>query len=145
MATKAQVREQDEATERLREELHPGDTVHTILRHVSQSGMSREISLVTVKDGNVRDWSWLAAKAMGDRLGNRDGIKVSGCGMDMGFHLVYNLSRTLFPDGFECIGEGEGRHDRCPANDHSNDRNGADYRPDRHHNDGGYALNQRWL
>lgn len=29
----------------------------------------------------------------------RDGFRVSGCGMDMGFHLVYCLGQTLFHDG----------------------------------------------
>lgn len=65
------------------------------------------------------------------------GLTVGGCGMDMGFHLVYNLSRVLFPSGFECIGKG------CPSNDHSNgDRN---YEPHRHTGDGGYAIKHRWL
>lgn len=39
----------------------------------------------------------------------------------MGFHVVYGLARTLWPDGYGCIGE------HCPSNDHSNgDR---DYTP----------------
>jgi hypothetical protein len=25
---------------------------------------------------------------------------VQGCGMDMGFHVVYSLSQTLFNDGY---------------------------------------------
>ena len=40
-------KERDEARERLLEMLRPGDTVHTILRHVSRSGMSRSISPVS--------------------------------------------------------------------------------------------------
>lgn len=62
----------------------------------------------------------------------------------MGFELVYSLSRTLFPDGFDCIGEGDGYGTFCPSNDHSNDRT-RDYSPGRHHGGGGYALRQRWL
>jgi hypothetical protein len=27
-----------------------------------------------------------------------DGYKVGGCGMDMGFHLVYTLASVLFPE-----------------------------------------------
>jgi hypothetical protein len=67
-----------------------------------------------------------------------DGLIVGGCGMDMGYHLVYALSHRLWPDGFDCIGPG------CPSNDHSNgDR---DYTPGhRHHADGGYCLKHRWL
>jgi hypothetical protein len=147
MATKLEQSERAEAIERLRELVEPGDHVSTILRHVSKSGMTRAISLVICKDdGWPNDISWLAARAMGEKIDQRhDGIKVSGCGMDMGFHLVYNLGRTLWPDGFLCTGEGTGWYDRCPANDHANDRE-RDYRPGvRLHPDGGYALNHRWL
>jgi hypothetical protein len=144
MTTKAQQREQAEAVERLREMIHPGDTVRTILRHVSASGMSRSISLIIIdEDGDTFDVSWIAARALGDRIDQKnDGIKVSGCGMDMGFHLVYGLSATLFPDGFECIGDGDGYPTRCPSNDHSN--GDIDYSP-HHHSRGGYALKHRWL
>lgn len=136
--------ERAEATERLRELLPPGSTVHTIARHVSRSGMSRSISLV-IGDENGQPWdiSWLAARAMGDRIDRtHGGIKIGGCGMDMGFALVYNLSLTLYPNGHPCIGDGGTYATRCPSNDHSNgDRN---YRPHTH-SDGGYALRQQWL
>jgi hypothetical protein len=137
--TKAQ--ERAEAIERLREMLPPGSVVSTIARHVSRSGMSRSISLVI----NDEDISWLAARAMDDRIDrNNGGIKIAGAGMDMGFALVYNLSATLYPDGFECIGDGgpDAWLRLCPSNDHSNgDR---DYTP-HHHTSGGYAIRQRWL
>ncbi len=142
VATKAESRE---AVDRLHEWVKPGDTLYTILRHVSRSGMSRIIDVVgidreeTGPDGSPRIWAfgWNVAKALRlpfDR--DRDGVKISGCGMDMGFEVVYLLGRTLYPEGFECVGEG------CPSNDHSNgDR---DYSPHTHA-DGGYALRQRWL
>lgn len=140
--TKAESRE---AVDRLREWLSPGDTVYTILRHVSRSGMQRSIDCIGLDreelapDGSPRVWAygWNVAKALGEPFDrDRDGVKVRGVGMDMGFHLVYVLSRTLFPDGFVCTGEG------CPSNDHSNgDR---DFSPHQHA-DGGYALRQRWL
>ena len=134
--------ERDESIAKLREMLKPGDEVRTILRNVSRSGMSRSISIII--DGEDR--SYLAARALGSRIDDkRGGIKAVGCGMDMGFHLVYNLGRVLFPDGHDCCGEGtnSGRFDRCPSNDHSNgDRN---YSADHRHKDGGYALRHRWL
>lgn len=145
--TKAQkATERAAAIERLREWLKPGDTVYTILRHVSRSGMSRSIALVKPDDDDMTDLTWSAAKAgVGSGLDrDRGGVKMGGCGMDMGFALVYELSHVLFPDGFGCIGKG------CPSNDHSNgDR---DYRPhdvavENHHwhRSGGYALRHRWL
>lgn len=134
-----------EARERLAQWLKPGDTVFTMLRHVSRSGMSRRISVVkpVVRDGDTdflhldynvaRLLGWTEAR---NRLGGEDGIKVGGCGMDMGFHLVYELSYALFGNDWECIGEG------CPSNDHSN--GDCNYEP-HPHRDGGYALRQRWL
>lgn len=139
----------------LRNYLSPGDTVHTILRHVSKSGMCRDISLVLLGGDGGRSLDRLAARVLGSRIKN-DGVRVTGCGMDMGFALVYDLSSCLFPSGFGCIGEG------CPASDHSNgDRDytphgakngppmslGGDTPDDlsHWHRDGGYALRQRWL
>lgn len=137
--TKAQKAEREEAIASLREILPPGTTIYTALRHVSRSGMQREISLHIVEDGGIRWISGYAARAMGARLGKRDGIIAGGCGMDMGFHLVNNLSYALYPDGISCVG------DKCPANDHSNgDR---DYTPGHPHSKGsaGYAFFHRWI
>lgn len=120
-----------DAIEHLQKVLKPGDTVKTVLKKCSSSGMSRRIALV-FQDENISGW---VAQAT-DRTWADDGsVKIGGCGMDMGFALVYELSAVLFPL-FECIGE------QCPSNDHSNgDR---DYTPHLH-SDGGYALRQRWL
>lgn len=103
--------------------LKPGATVLTVLRNVSRSGMSRRIDLYTIHKGEMTYLSHAAAVVMGDSRPT-DGIKVGGCGMDMGFHIVYNLGATLWPKG--------------TAKPHST-RNGE---PD---TDGGYALKQRWL
>lgn len=121
--TRAQQADRDEAREQLRKLLKPGDIVECILRHVSRSGMRREISLY----GPGREWlDGYAARALGLRRGKHDGIVMVGCGMDMGFALVYELSHALWPDGFGCIGD-DGNGKRCPANDHNNgDR---DYTP----------------
>ena len=123
--------------EKLLELVKPGDTVYTILRHVSRSGMSRVIDLVIISDGQPFSISGWAASVTDRRLDrDRWGIKIGGTGMDMGFALVYDLSYVLFKDGFTCIGE------KCPANDHNNgDR---DYTPHQH-SDPGYALKQRWI
>lgn len=173
--TKAKQSVRDEAIASLRETLKPGDTVHTVLRNVSRSGMSRDIDLYKIVDGETRWLSRLAAKACGFTFNEkRDCIKVGGCGMDMGFHLVYSLSRVLFHDQFECIGKG------CPSNDHNNAYSASRQNqcfvcrgelPDKPkytradgdsfhaypvcsqncaskpwmHSDGGYALKHRWI
>lgn len=75
--------------------LSDGDTVYTILRHVSASGMSRRIDLYTFKDNKPVYLSGYYAMMQGEEPPT-DGYKVGGCGMDMGFHLVYTLSSLLF-------------------------------------------------
>ncbi len=104
----------------------------------------------------------------------REGIVIGGCGMDMGFAIVNNLSETLYgrsAGGYDCLGE------NCPSNDHTNsgyhctcghDRNSHDNKGwnykgcktdgcrckkfTRHdprgagvHHTDGYALRHRWL
>jgi len=34
------------------------------------------------------------------RLTKNDAVFVSGCGMDMGFHLIYTLASKLYDDGY---------------------------------------------
>lgn len=161
-----------DAIEQLREILPPGSAVNTRLRHVSRSGMTRDIQVLTT-DGS--DITSLVAAALEARVVNR-GVRVGGIGMDMGFHLVYRLGRTLWRGEFFCAG----KRKSCPSNDHINDyrrlalkfdakhewpgdtasleersayvsaRNEyiasvRTYRTDRKHSDAGYALRHNWL
>lgn len=75
--------------------LKAGDTVYTVLRHVSASGMYRRIDLYTFQDNKPVYLSGYYAMMQGEEP-PRDGYKVGGCGMDMGFHLVYSMSSMLF-------------------------------------------------
>lgn len=119
--TKAMKAERQEARNHLKTIVKPGDTILCNLKHVSRSGMLREISLHSVVDGSLTWLSGYAARALGDRLGKRDGILIGGCGMDMGFALVYNLSHALYGDGYACLGEPKDGK-RCPSNYHTNHR-----------------------
>jgi hypothetical protein len=129
--------EKEEARKMLREMLPPGSKVFTTVLHVSRSGMSRTIRVAAMENCEPQDISPFVAYATGLKFDrDRGGVKVGGCGMDMCFQVVYELSHALYPDGFECVGE------RCPSNDHSNgDRN----RSPHHHGSGGYALTKRDL
>ena len=116
----------EEAVTKLRETygLDVGSNVYTAVRHVSRSGMTRIISAHVVMDGELHNIGFLAAAAIGAKFDNdRGGVKLEGCGMDMTFHLVYSLSRALFPEGHECTGNniGDERVRYCPSNDHAND------------------------
>ena len=128
----------NEKLERLRQMLKPGDTVYTDVVHVSRSGMYRVIRMYVIRDNRPQCIDNLAADLLEGYDSNHEGCQAHGVGMDMGFHLVYNLGYALFPEGFTCTGEG------CPANDHLNkpypERDGQ-----MHHRDGGYALRQEWL
>jgi hypothetical protein len=62
--------------------------------------MMREISLFTVVNGEICCLTYWAASALGYKIGKHGGIRVPGCGMDMGFHIVYSLSSTLYHDDF---------------------------------------------
>lgn len=137
--TKAQQKERSEAIEQLRQWIKPGDTVYTILDSVSRSGMTRHIRcLIPTVEQQACDChtytdaaphfvgapkvsfvhpNYSIAQALGMRQAKSGSLIVSGCGMDMGFHLVYNLSSVLYGSGYDCLGKG-----RCPSNYHINHR-----------------------
>src|SRR3990167_7127820 len=107
----------EESLTKLREWIKPGDTVYTVLRHVSRSGMSRNISVVLIDGDAMLHPNHAVACVTGSTLvrgGMNDAIKMGGCGMDMGFALVYDLSARLWPNGYGCTG------DKCNSNDHAN-------------------------
>jgi hypothetical protein len=147
-------KEREESINQLRQWLKPGDTVNCILRHVSRSGMQREICPMFFNGNNdPRYPAYHVARALGWRYGKRDGVIVDGCGMDMGFHLVYSIGRILFPEGFGIEGKGPHGHTVRPKTPEkateavakgyqfcgrNGDTSGWD-------NDGGYALRHRWL
>ena len=122
--------EQKETTRKdLLKYLKPGTTVYTILRHVSASGMSRRIDVVIFdkKENRPLTLTWDTSVMLGYRISNRGGLVVSGCVMDMGFSVVYNLSQSLYPKGFKIPKGMYGRN---------GDTSGYD-------KDGGYALKKQ--
>lgn len=91
---------QEQSKKELLRYLKPGDTVLTVLRHVSASGMQRRIDLYTIKDGRLVYLSGYAENmGLAKRHDGKQGLIVNGCGMDMGYHLVYELASALFGDG----------------------------------------------
>ena len=93
--------ERSESIERLRT-LFAGNEkplIYTILRSVSSSGMTRHISLFYASSAGLTNITYSAALALGWPLSEKNGhraIRVSGAGMDMGFHLVYTLSSVVY-------------------------------------------------
>lgn len=142
-------KEVDKAIEYLREYFPAGSTVYSNLLHVSSSGMSRHISVHVIglrDDKNtpyIYNVSHLVAKVLEYRMTkNSNALVVSGCGMDMGFHITYTLARVLYRDEFKCIGN------ECNSNDHTNDCDGSWTRENnvgRLHSDAGYSLDHKWI
>ena len=125
-----------------------GYKAYTVLRHVSDSGMKRVISVYVIADNTPVCIDWYIEKlGLYKRTGVNDrheGLVAHGCGMDMGFDIVYNTSRAVFKDAFYCHGKGDKNGvGRCRSNDHSNGSN--DYSKKRLHSDAGYAVKQEWM
>jgi hypothetical protein len=114
----------------LQKMIKPGDTIYTKMDHVSRSGMYRVISLYIIKNNELINISYYASKLLEGYDNKHEGCKASGCGMDMGFHLVYNLGSRLFGFGPECA-----------KLNYMTYRNG-EKSPEV---DGGYLLKQRWF
>ena len=122
--------EREESLAMLRKWLKPGDTVYTILETRAASGLSRRIRVLIPyvrEDGSV-DFihpNHAVSKVLKLRRDDKhEGVTIQGCGMDMGFEIVYRLGKALWPEG--------------TPKPHGS-RNGS---PD---SDGGYALKHRWL
>ena len=73
--------------------------IYTLLRHVSASGMSRDISAFTIVNGEKVNLTYTIAEAIGEkcRLSNGfNAIRMQGCGTDMGFSLVYCVIGQIY-------------------------------------------------
>jgi hypothetical protein len=124
----------------------PGKRVYTSVSHVARSGMSRRINVYiptrNTYDGKteqaVTDITGLVAHALGYRRHKDGGLVVGGCGMDMGFAVVYNLGRAMFPKGApRFVSRGREVQEQQAAK-----REGREPRGEY---DGGYLLKQEWL
>jgi alpha-galactosidase/6-phospho-beta-glucosidase family protein len=58
--------------------------------------MSRRLNIYTVLDGKIINITWHVANVLEYRYNQeKESMVVGGCGMDMGYHIVYSLSRVL--------------------------------------------------
>lgn len=87
------------AIEKLRKLLPKDTVIYTVLRHVSRSGMFRAIDMLIVEDGKIRMIPPYLLEEAGfpyKLYPKRRGYRVEGCGMDMGFSIVYSLSSLIY-------------------------------------------------
>lgn len=144
--TKREKQERKEnAVKRLREILKPGDTVGCVLLKRSSSGMYRHIKVLANTDEGPMDISGLVSDALECRWHEDGSVGVGGCGMDMGFHIVYELGHTLFRDGYHCPGK------NCLSSEHQwqgafpAGKKGKRRAKNTFHASGAYALSHRWM
>jgi hypothetical protein len=101
MSSKIERGKEIEAQGYLLECIREGDTIYTVLLSVSSNGMNRHIMTVIRTEKGVRNISRLIAQALGMKFNNdKNCISISGCGMDMGFSIVYDLGSVLFNAGY---------------------------------------------
>lgn len=87
-----------------------GSTVYTVLRHVSSSGMTRDIGIVGIandprNEGHFKTFhpNYMVACLLGlkhEANGWRDSVRIEDCGMNMAFAIVYRLATVLYGDGY---------------------------------------------
>lgn len=63
---------------------------------VARSGMSRTIDFYAIVGGDMVCINYHIATVLDYKRNGRGALKVSGCGMDMGFAVVNNLSVQLY-------------------------------------------------
>lgn len=94
--------ESKESIKILKEYLKKDITIHSIIRNVSSSGMTRNISFKITDKDNILDVSYHIARALKYPFNDKKhAIKITGCGMDMAFHVVHNLSHVLYGTGYK--------------------------------------------
>lgn len=133
---KRQTKKEKDAIAELRSLLRPGDRVYVHCTHVARSGMSRDLRLQIVNSRReIQGITPLVARATGHQLvENKHGewtLRIGGCGMDMGFAVVHDLGRALFPNG--------GPLSKSPRAAQEK-RHGR-----RKETDGGYLLKHEWI
>lgn len=82
--------------------------VYVTVTSVSRDGMSRQMKVLVGNSttGNISNITRRVALVLGWRYNDRHGtVVVGGCGMDMGFHLVYSLSQALYGHGDALVKE----------------------------------------
>lgn len=83
------------AREMLTKYVPKGSTVFCVLRSRSRSGMSRRIDFYTI-DGKRMQYLTGWMHVLFDKARSDKGMRVDGCGMDMGFHVVDQLASVLY-------------------------------------------------
>ena len=97
--TKKDKAEQHESSKKwLKENIKEKETIYYCVTHVSKSGMSRDIKFMYHDGERLLNLSGFFSELCDYKWNGNGSIKVQGCGMDMGFHVISSVARTLFDD-----------------------------------------------
>lgn len=88
----------EQCKQKLSKLLESVETVYGIIRHVSASGMSRDIDLYVIKDNQMIYLTGYASTVLDYPMSKNRGMKVCGCGMDMVFHCVSSIADAIGRD-----------------------------------------------
>jgi len=95
--------DKNEIIRRLKQVFPVGSTAYTSLVDVTKSGMTRWIKVIKIEEDRPFYYSYPINTLLDCKQETRNGsqcVKVGGCGMDMGFHLIYTISSILHDDGY---------------------------------------------
>ena len=87
-------------TKDLKKKVKKDSEIIVVIHKVSKSGMQRKMSAFVIYKKQLVNLNFDIAKLDIARRNDNNHLVVNGCGMDMGFHLVYTLSSILFKDGY---------------------------------------------
>ena len=85
----------DQWQQEVLDSITPTTKIYTTVTKVNRMGTARWIKVYMVKDGDIFNLTPIVGNLL-EYNRTDDGLHVTGCGMDMCWHLVYTLSRTLF-------------------------------------------------
>ena len=88
--------EKAHAMEMLKKYCPIGTEVHCVIRSVARSGLSRRMSFFVLDGQRIQHIGGWVATVFKIKLGRDLDVRVDGGGMDMGFHMVSQLSRVLY-------------------------------------------------
>ena len=85
-----------EAYDYFRTNLKKNETIYCIIKHVSQSGMTRHISFFYIRNNEPRFITPRISDFLDYKMNKyHDAIVVGGCGMDMAFSVVHHLQEEM--------------------------------------------------
>lgn len=70
-------------------------TVFSVVRSVAKSGMTRHIDFFLIVDGQLLCITGDISAVLGIRIAKTGGLFVQGCGMDMAYHIVDSVQRSI--------------------------------------------------